>query len=96
MITRYLVTYIRKKNIKQDVHERIMHVGGACGNDSWSLTAENVIKLIKKGTYEFYMEEQGQMHKMIVASLNDEEYLKTETGLANPEIYWTSLNGLVS
>ncbi|WP_184549089.1 hypothetical protein [Mucilaginibacter sp. FT3.2] len=96
MITRYLVNRIRKKKINQDVQERIMHVWGTCGNDNWSLTAENIIKLIKKGSYEFYMEEEGQILKMVIATLDDDEYLKTETGLANPEIYWTSLNGLIS
>lgn len=59
-------------------HERITHIGGFnTPPERWKITQEVAITGIESGKYEFYVEVNGNIAEVIVASRNGRKYLKT-------------------
>jgi hypothetical protein len=77
LATRLQVTCIRKRGNHDDPHERIQGIGGGRALLRWYRTEDEAIRLIKTGTYNYYVIVGGREADVVVATHNDREYLKT-------------------
>jgi hypothetical protein len=79
MATSHKVTCINKSD-RQDIHERIAHIGGINADGTrWKLTEDEAIKGIENGTWTFYVSINAQTVNVVIAkSSSGRKYLKTE------------------
>lgn len=75
----FQVTCINKHPSHYEPHERIQRIGGRTADGPWTLLEDEAIDAIKKQKYTFYVLAGGRMARVIVATHNGREYLKTET-----------------
>lgn len=66
------------KTHRTDPHERISHVGGLADSGAWKIRQEDAIQLIESGQWQFYVEVNGQVAWVIVATRLGRKYLKTQ------------------
>ena len=84
--TRKLVTCVSKKDFSYQPHERIESIGGFCDGIPWNLTTEEAIRNIKKGAEQYFMLSAGKTElKIVIATCQNKEFLKTETDLDTPD-----------
>ncbi|NTA82602.1 DUF3892 domain-containing protein [Agrobacterium tumefaciens] len=67
-----------KKQPRNDIYNRITHVGGV-GQTQWTLTTDEVISRIEKRTEAFYVEQPtgDQVDVIVSVSRFGNKYLKT-------------------
>jgi hypothetical protein len=79
MAVRKRVTCINKSN-RTNPYERIISIGGS----DWKYSQPEVIRYIKSGDIEFYVNVNGSEVKLIVATHSGNEYVKTERDGEHP------------
>ncbi|TPW35082.1 DUF3892 domain-containing protein [Oecophyllibacter saccharovorans] len=73
------------KSSRQDAHSRINHIGGINSNGGrWTLSEEEAIQGIKTHKYDFYTNAGGKKAKVVIATHEGREYLKTENDKIQP------------
>ena len=72
------VSCISKTN-KQDLHERISHIGGMYKDTYWRVPIAEAIHNIEMGFFQYYVSSGGHEVAIIVAARGDRKYLKTES-----------------
>ncbi|WP_445222173.1 DUF3892 domain-containing protein [Bradyrhizobium sp. Pa8] len=73
------------KTDKMNPHERIESVGGVYPNGSrWRQSVSQTIKDIESGEWEFYIEEDGIVVGLIVATHDGQKYIKTAADDIHP------------
>lgn len=74
------------KTPRNDAHDRIKHVGGVNGDGTkWKLPQTDAIAGIEQGKWAFYVSRAGRTVKVIVATHNENKYLKTENDGVQPD-----------
>ena len=72
------ITCISKSD-RRAAHERIERVGGAYMDGShWSITLDEAVRGAESGRWRFYTQVRGRFVWVVVATLDDRKYLKTE------------------
>jgi hypothetical protein len=70
---------------RQRPHERIESIGGRNLNGSrWQLSVEEAIAAIKGGRWSFHTSVDGRTVRLVVATSEGREYLKTEADGVEP------------
>lgn len=73
------------KSPRQDPHLRIQNVGGQDGDGTrWKMSESEAIAAIENGTYSFYVNVNGRVANVIVATHEGRKYLKTEADGLQP------------
>ncbi|KYH01492.1 DUF3892 domain-containing protein [Bradyrhizobium sp. DOA1] len=76
---------INKTN-RMNPHERIENVGGVDSDGSqWKQSIGQTIKDIESGEWEFYVEEDGIIAGLIVATHDGHKYIKTTADDIQPD-----------
>ena len=85
MANRRQITCINQGN-RQNVHERISHIGGLSENGSrWRITRQEAIHGIETGEDEFFIKKKGVTYEIVVAvSRFDYKYLKIDSDGEEP------------
>jgi len=83
MATDLQVQCINKTN-RQSPHDRIQNIGGGQGGNAWKFSVPEAIAGIKSGKWTFYTHVQGKRVKVIIATNEGTEYLKTEADGLQP------------
>ena len=64
---------------RDNVHERITHVGGVHDGHRWKITQKDAISHIESGTWSFFVSRGGSTVNVVVAiSRFNNKYLKTQ------------------
>jgi len=80
------ITCVNKRNEYNDPHERIQRVGGDYLGSPWNLPDFLVIYYIKNKIEKYFIKVNGKKIRVVVASHNGKEYLKTEIDDYSPDI----------
>ncbi|HEY4779204.1 MAG TPA: DUF3892 domain-containing protein [Solirubrobacterales bacterium] len=73
------------KTPRQDPHLRIENVGGVNSDGNrWTISENEAIVAIENGTYSFYVNVNGRVVNVIVATHEGRKYLKTEADGLQP------------
>lgn len=75
------VTCINKRPSHLDPHERIQAIGGS----GWKHKESDAIGWIKDGTESYHVIKDGRRVRVVVATHNGREYLKTEADNYSPD-----------
>jgi hypothetical protein len=85
----YHVVCINKHPYHSDPHVRIQHIGTntTAGTSSWTKkwTVPEVISSIRQGNIFYCTDKRGDRVKLIIASHNGHEYVKTENDGIQPD-----------
>jgi hypothetical protein len=80
MAERRQVTCINKRD-RTSAHERIRNIGGM----DWKMSQTDAIAAIEAGKYSYYVSAGGSIVDVVVATKNDNKYLKTTADGEQPD-----------
>lgn len=74
------------KTDRQNPHERIQYIGGINPDGGrWKVTQPEAIQKMESGEWEFYVEEGGKTVDVVVATHNENKYIKTKPDGIQPD-----------
>ncbi len=78
-MSRHKVRCIQKSN-RHEIHNIIEFIGGLNSNGTnWKVSQKRAIQGMESGKWEFYVEIDGKIANVIIATNNGLKYIKTES-----------------